>query len=201
MRVCIVYDCLFPWTVGGAERWYRALAAELVAAGCEVTYLTRLQWPADAPPDLPGVRVVAVSAAGELYDGQGRRRSLPPLQFGVGVLRHLLRSRDAYDVVHTNGFPYFSVLGARAALLGRRRRPVVVVEWVEVWSSAYWRDYLGGAGGRVDGPGTSVSVKVVPAPSWETTCTSPPWLWAMWRTMARPRPVPPVSRALARSTR
>src|SRR3954451_12587849 len=22
-RICVVYDCLFPYTVGGAERWYR----------------------------------------------------------------------------------------------------------------------------------------------------------------------------------
>ena len=29
MRVCIVYDCLFPYTVGGAERWYRNLAERL----------------------------------------------------------------------------------------------------------------------------------------------------------------------------
>ena len=26
MRICLVYDCLFPHTVGGAERWYRNLA-------------------------------------------------------------------------------------------------------------------------------------------------------------------------------
>jgi len=32
MRVCVVYDCLYPYTVGGAERWYRNLADELVAA-------------------------------------------------------------------------------------------------------------------------------------------------------------------------
>ena len=31
--------------------------------------------------------------------------------------------------------------------------------------------------------------------------TSPPWLAATWRTMASPRPVPPVSRLRARSTR
>ena len=31
--------------------------------------------------------------------------------------------------------------------------------------------------------------------------TSPPWLLATWRTMARPSPVPPVSRLRARSTR
>ena len=23
MRISLVYDCLYPWTVGGAERWYR----------------------------------------------------------------------------------------------------------------------------------------------------------------------------------
>ena len=31
MRICIVYDCLFPYTVGGAERWYRNLAERLAA--------------------------------------------------------------------------------------------------------------------------------------------------------------------------
>src|ERR671934_17472 len=31
MRIAIVYDCLFPYTVGGAERWYRALADHLQA--------------------------------------------------------------------------------------------------------------------------------------------------------------------------
>ena len=33
MRVCLIYDCLFPYTVGGAERWYRNLAERLVARG------------------------------------------------------------------------------------------------------------------------------------------------------------------------
>ena len=26
LRICLVYDCLYPYTVGGAERWYRNLA-------------------------------------------------------------------------------------------------------------------------------------------------------------------------------
>ncbi|HXW59667.1 MAG TPA: hypothetical protein VEJ23_09355 [Solirubrobacteraceae bacterium] len=29
MRARVVYDCLFPYTVGGAERWYRNLAERL----------------------------------------------------------------------------------------------------------------------------------------------------------------------------
>ena len=61
MRVCLVYDCLFPHTVGGAERWYRSLAERLAADGHEVTYLTLRQWERDEPPAIPGVRVVVAS--------------------------------------------------------------------------------------------------------------------------------------------
>ena len=47
MRICVVYDCLYPYTVGGGERWYRNLAQRLASAGHEVTYLTLRQWPRD----------------------------------------------------------------------------------------------------------------------------------------------------------
>lgn len=147
MRVCIAYDCLYPHTVGGAERWYGSLARELVAAGHEVTYLTRVQWEPGEEPDIPGVRVVAVSPADPLYTEDGRRRIAPPLRFGLGVLRHLARNRRSYDAVHLCSFPFFSLLGARAALAGAG--VPIGVDWFEVWSRTYWRDYLGPVGGRI----------------------------------------------------
>ena len=55
MRICIIYDCLFPWTIGGAERWYRNLAEQLAAVGHEVTYLTLREWDDDDRPQLAGV--------------------------------------------------------------------------------------------------------------------------------------------------
>src|SRR3954451_16403122 len=122
MRICVIYDCLYPWTVGGGERWYRNLAAEFTAAGHDVTYLTRLQWDPDDPPRIPGVDVVAVSPREPLYGANGNRRVGPPLRFGWGVLRHLARTRGGYDVVHTCAFPYFSTLAVRAALIGTRTR-------------------------------------------------------------------------------
>ncbi len=91
MRICLVYDCLFPHTVGGAERWYRNLAERLAADGHEVTYLTLRQWDRGADAGVPGVDVVAVGPRMQLYAGPGRRRILPPLVFGAGVLWHLLR--------------------------------------------------------------------------------------------------------------
>ncbi|HEY1689715.1 MAG TPA: glycosyltransferase [Solirubrobacteraceae bacterium] len=147
MRICVIYDCLFPHTVGGAERWYRNLAERLVAEGHEVTYLTLRQWDRDERPQVdPRVRVAVAGPRMALYVG-GRRRILPPLLFGCGVLVHLLRHGRDYDVVHTASFPYFSLLAAGIArLLGRFG---LVVDWHEVWSRSYWREYLGPLGGAI----------------------------------------------------
>jgi glycosyltransferase involved in cell wall biosynthesis len=148
MRICLVYDCLFPHTVGGAERWYRDLAERLVNEGHEVTYVTLRQWKRGERAQIDErVRVVTAGPHLALYADSGRRRILPPLVFGLGVFAHLLRNGRRYDVVHTCSFPYFSLLAAAPlrALMGYG----LVVDWFEVWSRAYWRDYLGGVGGRI----------------------------------------------------
>jgi len=147
MRICIVYDCLFPYTIGGAERWYRNLAERLAQDGHEVTYLTLRQWDRGERAAVENVRVVVGGPRMALYTPDGRRRILPPLVFGAGVLWHLLRNPRRYDVVHTCSFPYFSLLAAGA--LRRLLRYGLVVDWHEVWSRAYWREYLGGVGGAI----------------------------------------------------
>ena len=143
MRICLVYDCLYPHTVGGAERWYRNLGERLAAEGHDVTYLTLRQWERGADPGVEGVRVVTAGPRMALYV-KGRRRILPPLVFGLGVLVHLLLRGRRYDVVHTASFPYFSMLAAAAARpLGRYR---LVADWHELWTRGYWEEYLGRAG-------------------------------------------------------
>jgi glycosyltransferase involved in cell wall biosynthesis len=147
VRICIVYDCLFPYTVGGGERWYRNLATRLAADGHDVTYLTLRQWPKGERGEVPGVKVIAAGPRMALYGEGGQRRVAPPLVFGAGVLWHLLRHGRDYDVVHTASFPYFSLLAA--ALLRPLGRYRIVVDWFELWSEAYWREYLGDTGGRI----------------------------------------------------
>jgi glycosyltransferase involved in cell wall biosynthesis len=145
LRICLVYDCFYPYTVGGGERWYRALAEQLASEGFEVTYLTLRQWERGEGPRIPGVEVIAVGPKLDLYVA-GRRRIGPALRFGFGVLRHLLQHGRRYDVVHCASTPFFALL---AAGLVRGRRYRLLVDWIEVWSRDYWRAYLGGAKGMV----------------------------------------------------
>ncbi|MGH2841924.1 MAG: glycosyltransferase family 4 protein, partial [Solirubrobacteraceae bacterium] len=66
---------------------------------------------------------------------------------GAGVLWHLLRNGRRYDVVHTASFPYFSLLAA--GLMRRVGGYRLVVDYHELWSREYWREYLGPVGGRI----------------------------------------------------
>jgi glycosyltransferase involved in cell wall biosynthesis len=146
MRIALVYDCLFPNTIGGAERWYRNVA-ERLDGHHQVTYLTRRQWGAEGPQT--DFETVAVGGGGDLYNSSGNRSIGAPLRFGWGVFRHLLRHGGRYDAVHTASFPYFSVLGAWAALRLRRSHAPLIVDWHEYWSDDYWRRYLGPVRGRI----------------------------------------------------
>jgi glycosyltransferase involved in cell wall biosynthesis len=146
VHICLVYDCLYPYTVGGAERWYRALAERLAAEGYEVTYVTLRQWDEGDEPSIPGVRIVTAGPRSDLYV-DGRRRIGPALRFGFGVLRHLLGRGRRYHVVHSGSTPFFPLLAAGVAR--RRGGYRLLVDWIEVWTLAYWRSYLGGLKGTI----------------------------------------------------
>ena len=145
MRVCLVYDHLYPATVGGGERWMHDLAVALASAGHDVTYLTMRHW-VDAPPEIDGVEVVALVPAGTVY-AEGRRSLGPPARFGLAVARYLLRHGHRFDVVHTAAFPFFPMLAA--GLARRRFRYRLIADWYEVWSRAYWQHYAGRPVGTV----------------------------------------------------
>jgi len=162
VRIAIAYDCLYPYTIGGMERWYRGLAVAL-AERHEVTYLTRRQWGDREVPDVPkGVEVVALSSGGSLYTPSGLRDIRSPLRFGCGVARHLARHGRRYDVVHACAFPFFPAIAA--ALAERAGGPPVVTEWPEVWRRRSWRHYLGGATGEIGAAIQSLAIRLTRRP-------------------------------------
>lgn len=141
VHIAVAYDCLFPWTKGGGEKQYRTFAEEFVAAGHEVTYLTRQQWDDGQTAAIDGIAIKVISHDRELYDARGVRLLSPALRFGAGLFTHLCANRRTYDAVVISGTPATNVLYARAALLGST--VVLCVDWLEVWRSKQWREYSG----------------------------------------------------------
>ncbi len=139
LHICIVYDRLYPASIGGAERWYRLLATRLAQEGNRVTYLTTAHW--NVPPPAPaGVRIVLCGSQGSIYAG-GRRRLAPLLRFAAAVGWHLMRHGREYDVVQTSAMsPWAALVSVASSRLHGHR---VILDWWEVWTWRYWRAYLG----------------------------------------------------------
>ncbi len=147
MRIAIIYDCLYPNTIGGGEHWYRKLADGL-ASKHRVTYLTRHQWKRSEGPDT-AFKTVAVSPGGPLYKKSGRRRMFGPVLFGIGIFFYMLRHGRRFEVIDCAANPFFSLIAVKVALSINRSKAAVVTDWFECWTNDYWKSYLGSIGGSI----------------------------------------------------
>lgn len=169
MRIAVVYDCLYPLSVGGGELLYRTFSERFAELGHEVSYLTRAQW-TGAAPELPGIWVEAIAGPVSQYDDDGVRRVGPAVGFAVGIARHLLRHRSRYDVVWVSALPAINVLAARAALAGSRTR--LCADFLEVWRPDQWLEYSGSIVGRIAGLVQWLAVRVAPLASAHAELTA-----------------------------
>ena len=137
MKIGFVYDMIYPFSKGGAEKRIYHLASRL-ATRHEVHCVGLKQWEGpstvvtDAGVTLHGVR----RPPGRVYVDHGRRALLEPVWFGVALFQWMgLRNMDLIDC---SSFPYFSTFSARAlAILGRKP---LVTTWHEFWGD-YWNQY------------------------------------------------------------
>ena len=139
-RVALCYDLCSPFTVGGAETHYRGLGAELASRGHHVTYLTSRYWPGSARKADGQVSLVAVTRG----DGPetGNRSILAALRYAWGLMGHLLRHGNEYDVVEVAALPPTSAIAAWVGLLPHRQ-VLLITDWHEVWRLATWRQQFG----------------------------------------------------------
>lgn len=134
MKVLLVYDCLYPSSVGGVEHRNHELARALAARGHQVT----LAGFADCPSEpMPGVDILPLAPPGRLYTEAGKRSTGEAIRLARSVLRLDLRR---FDVVESANIPYAHLppLAVRCRMAGRP----LVVTWHEYWGR-YWRQYLG----------------------------------------------------------
>lgn len=136
LRIGFVYDALYPYVTGGAEKRYREIARRL-AQRHEVHYLTWRFW--DGPDEIleDGITLHGVGPPPTLYGADGKRTVREAAAFSARLLPVLLRQR--WDVIDCSATPYLPLY---AAWLGSRlTRTPLVATWHEFWGE-HWHDYL-----------------------------------------------------------
>ncbi len=140
MKIAFVYDAVYPWVKGGAEKRIYEVGKRLADMGNDVHVFGIKWWDGEDIIKKEGVVLHGVCGPRELY--VNGRRSIPEaVIFSLKLLPHLLRER--YDVLDVSVFPYFSCFSVK--LISKLRKTPMIITWHEVWGD-YWYDYMGWSG-------------------------------------------------------
>jgi glycosyltransferase involved in cell wall biosynthesis len=140
-RIALVYDAVYPFSIGGGERRFHEIAVRLAERGHEVHLYGMTYWDGPDVLERDGVVLHGLCRARPLYTADGRRSITQALVFGLASIKMLLAR---FDVIDCCGFPYFSLFACKLAAV-LRRRPLHAT-WHEVWGREYWTTYLGRLG-------------------------------------------------------
>ena len=146
MKIALVYDAVYPYVKGGAERRFFEIGRRL-AAQHDVHIVSFAWWEGQPRVErAPGLTYTSVGRPLPLYRDDGTRSAAEALRFGLSVAKPIFAGR--YDVIDCASFPYFSVLAS--SLAARFTRTPMLVTWLEFWGR-YWLDYWGRKGvvGRI----------------------------------------------------
>lgn len=135
LRILILYDCMYPESVGGVEHRNYELGRVLAERGHHVTLAG---WTRGTDPGPPGVTVLALRYRTGIYSRAGKRKVTAALRLAASAATIDV---GQFDVVEAANIPYLHLFPLAARC--RRSGTPLVVSWYEYWGS-YWREYVGG---------------------------------------------------------
>lgn len=138
LRIALVYDCIFPASIGGIEHRNDELAKALSARGHHVTLAG---WNPSGPETRHDgrVEVLPIGRPTRIYGRHDRRRPIAALRLAWHCLGLEVRR---FDIIETANIPFLHLfpLAIKCAVA---RRPLII-SWHEYWGP-YWKEYLGGS--------------------------------------------------------
>jgi len=136
LRIAFVYDALYPYVIGGAERRFHELGTRL-AQRHEVHFVSWQYWDGPSRIERDGIIYHGVGRAPELYGADGKRTVREAVAFAARSLPTLLRNR--WDVIDCSATPYLPVFST--SLAARLAGTPMVATWHEYWGE-HWGEYL-----------------------------------------------------------
>src|SRR4030042_3823122 len=137
-KIAFVYDAIYPYIKGGAERRYFELSKRLSKKGYEPHLYGMKLWKGCDVIQREGIYLHGICPPKPLYKKQGRRSIWQAIFFGIYCLKLI---KEDFDIIDCCGFPYSSLFVCKLVCLLKRKR--LYSTWHEVWGNKYWKEYLG----------------------------------------------------------
>ena len=143
LKIAFVYDAVYPWVKGGAEKRIYEIGRRLVDRGHEVHWYGVGWWLNGDKKEIvnhENIIMHGVCKPLQLYVN-GRRNIGEALYFAWKVFPKLIR-KD-FDVIDCQEFPYFPCFSAKVHSVLKKSK--LTITWHEIWGK-YWFGYLGKKG-------------------------------------------------------
>ncbi|MEZ5336382.1 MAG: glycosyltransferase family 4 protein [Methanolobus sp.] len=140
MKIAFVYDAVYPWIKGGAEKRIYEIGKRLAEQGNEVHLFGIKWWEGEDSIQYEGMTLHGVCSERELYVN-GKRSISEALIFSLKLFSPL--RREKFDLIDVSVFPYFSCFTVK--LVSLLSKTPAVFTWHEFWGD-YWYEYMGKKG-------------------------------------------------------
>lgn len=138
MKIAYVYDAVYPYIKGGAEKRIYETGRRLAERGHEVHWYGIKWWDGVDVIQQDGIYLHGVCKSRGLYTEEGRRSIKEAVRFAARVIKPI--SKEKFDVIDVGNFPYLPAFSCK--FVSKIRKTPLVVTWHEVWGD-YWYEYLG----------------------------------------------------------
>jgi len=141
MKIALIYDMIYPYTIGGAEVRNYSLAKRLTEQGHKVHMYGVKLWKGPDTIKRDGIFIHGVCTYIQKYNFKGNRLIFEPIKFSYYLFKSLIKEK--FDIIDCSAFPYFPAFSCKICSI--LKNTPLIVTWHEVWRD-YWYEYLGWRG-------------------------------------------------------
>jgi len=141
MKIALVYDAIYPYIKGGAEKRFYEIAKRLSKKGHQMHLYGMKLWEGDKVIKKQDVYYHGICKSKSLYKNNGKRSIKEAIYFGFICFKLI---KEDSDIIDCSNFPYFSLFACKLASI-IKKKPLYAT-WHEVWGNNYWYEYIGWKG-------------------------------------------------------
>ena len=137
LKIAIIYDMTYPYSIGGVEYRNFSLAKELVLKGHEIHIFGIKMWSGKKTQEVTERFLIhGVSTSKKKYNFKGQRKIFDPIKYSFLLFFELMK--HDFDIIDCSAFPYFPAFSSKLYSL-IKKKPLIIT-WHEVWQD-YWQQY------------------------------------------------------------